>query len=167
MIRDAEPGDYPTVAQLMRDFIAWHRKRHATDLAMIDGYFDPEAYEAELRGLPGYYAPPEGALLVAEVDGKVVGCVALKRLDAERCEMKRLFVDPAAHGTGAGKALAVAVIERGRSLGYSKMLLDTGPKQVEAQTIYRKLGFRDAEPYYEMSAELRDWLVFMELDLSS
>ena len=46
MIRDAEPGDYPAVAQLMCDFIAWHRERHATDLAMIDGYFDPEAYDA-------------------------------------------------------------------------------------------------------------------------
>jgi ribosomal protein S18 acetylase RimI-like enzyme len=134
---------------------------------MIDGYFDAEAYETELRGLPGYYAPPDGALLVAEADGRVIGCVAVKRLDDDRCEMKRLFVDSAAHGTGAGRALAEAIIERAKSLGYAKMMLDTGPRQVEAQGLYRKLGFREAESYYDMPSELRAWLVFMELDLTA
>lgn len=166
MIRDAGPADYPIVAELMRAFIRWHYERHASDRAMIDGYFDNDAYEAELRGLPGYYAPPNGALLVTEIDGRVVGCVALKRLDEERCEMKRLFVDAGAHGTGAGQALAMAIVERAQGLGYSKMMLDTGPKQVEAQGLYRKLGFRDSDPYYAMSSELRRWLVFMELDLA-
>jgi len=167
MIRDAQPADYPAVAQLMRDFIRWHYERHVTDRAMIDSYFDDAAYESELRGLPGYYEAPDGALLVVQIDGRVVGCVALKRLDETGCEMKRLFVDPAAHGTGAGKALAQAIIERAKSFGYSTMMLDTGPKQVEAQGLYRKLGFRDAEPYYDLSPELRDWLVFMELDLKA
>jgi len=167
MIRDAQPADYPAVAQLMRDFIRWHYERHATDRAMIDSYFDDAAYESELRGLPGYYEAPDGALLVVQIDGRVVGCVALKRLDETGCEMKRLFVDPAAHGIGAGKALAQAIIARAKSLGYSTMMLDTGPKQVEAQGLYRKLGFRDAEPYYDLSPELRDWLVFMELDLKA
>ena len=165
MIRDAEPRDYAAVAELMRAFIRWHYERHASDRALIDSYFDDADYETELRSLPGYYAPPAGALLVAELDGKIVGCVALKQLDGERCEMKRLFVDPAAHGSGAGQALARAIVERGKALGYAKMMLDTGPKQVEAQTLYRKLGFRDAAPYYEMSPALTDWLVFMELDL--
>jgi putative acetyltransferase len=167
MIRDAQPADYPAVAQLMRDFIRWHYERHVTDRAMIDSYFDDAAYESELRGLPGYYEAPDGALLVGQIDGRVVGCVALKRLDETQCEMKRLFVDPAAHGIGAGKALAQAIIERAKSFGYSTMMLDTGPKQVEAQGLYRKLGFRDAEPYYDLSPELRDWLVFMELDLKA
>ena len=167
MIRDAEPRDYPAVAELMRAFIRWHYDRHASDRAMIDGYFDDNAYEAELRGLPGYYSPPDGALLVAEVGGRVFGCVALKRLDETRCEMKRLFVDPSAHGSGSGKALARAVVQRARELGYRKMMLDTGPKQVEAQGLYRRLGFRNAQPYYGMSPELRNWLVFMELDLAS
>ena len=166
MIRDAGPNDYSAIAELMRGFIRWHYERHASDRTLIDSYFDNAAYEVELRGLPGDYAPPKGALLVAEIEGKVVGCVALKRLDDERCEMKRLFVEPAAHGAGAGQALARAIVERGRALGYSKMMLDTGPRQVEAQKLYRKLGFTDTAPYYEMSAELRDWLVFMELDLA-
>jgi ribosomal protein S18 acetylase RimI-like enzyme len=167
MIRDAKPADYPAVAALMRDFIAWHRERHASDLAMIDGYFDEAAYEAELAGLPGCYAPPTGALLVADIDRQVIGCVALKRVDNHRCEMKRLFVDSAAHGIGAGEALARAIVDRARVLGYKTIMLDTGPKQVEAQALYRKLGFRDAAPYYDMSPQLRNWLVFMELDLSA
>ena len=58
------------------------------------------------------------------------------------------------------------MIERAKSLGYSEMMLDTGPKQIEAQGLYRKLGFRDAQPYYEMTPALRDWLVFMKLDLT-
>jgi putative acetyltransferase len=167
IIRDAHPPDYPAVAELMRAFIRWHYERHASDRRLIDSYFDEAAYEAELGGLPGNYAPPTGALLVAEINGRVVGCVALKALGDWRCEMKRLFVDPAAHGTGAGQALARAIIERAERLGHSKMLLDTGPKQVEAQTLYRKLGFRDSEPYYDMSPALRNWLVFMERDLGA
>ncbi len=167
IIRDAGPRDYSAVADLMRNFIGWHRERHADDLAMIDGYFDPEAYEAELQGLPGYYAPPEGALLVAESEGRVAGCVALKRLGDDICEMKRLFVDARHHGEGIGKALAQAIVQRAKDIGYSRMMLDTGPKQVEAQAIYRNLGFRYVEPYYDVSPELRGWLVFMELDLKT
>ena len=166
MISDAQSADYPQVAELMRAFIRWHYDRHASDRAMIDTYFDAAAYEAELSNLPGAYAPPTGALLVARTDGQIIGCVALKSLGAGRCEMKRLFVDDAAHGTGTGEALARAIIERARKLGYSKMLLDTGPRQIEAQSLYRKLGFRDVEPYYETSPELEKWLVFMELDLA-
>ena len=164
-VRDAKPQDYPAVAELMRAFIRWHYQRHASDRAIIDSYFDPEGYEAELRSLPGAYAPPKGALLVAESDGRVAGCVALKSLGDGACEMKRLFVDPAAHGLGLGSALAKAVIERAKALGYDRMMLDTGPLQVEAQTLYHSLGFRDVEAYYELSPQLRDWLVFMELDL--
>ena len=167
MIRDAAPSDYPAVGELMRAFICWHYERHASDRAIIDSYFDPGAYEAELQSLPGPYAPPDGALLVAENVGRVVGCVALKPLGERACEMKRLFVDSAAHGQGFGDGLARAIVERAKDLGYSKIMLDTGPLQVEAQTLYRKLGFRDVQPYYDLSPQLRDWLVFMELDLSA
>jgi putative acetyltransferase len=167
MIRDATPSDYPAVGELMRAFIRWHYDRHAVDRTIIDSYFDPAAYEAELQSLPGPYSSPRGALLVADDEGRVVGCVALKPLGGGGCEMKRLFVDSANHGQGFGDALARAVITRAKGLGYSRMMLDTGPLQVEAQTLYRKLGFHDVPPYYELSPELRDWLVFMELDLSA
>ena len=167
MISDAEPADYPQVAELMRSFIRWHYDRHSSDRAIIDTYFNAAAYEAELSNLPGAYASPTGALLVARTEGQIIGCVALKSLGEGRCEMKRLFVDGAAHGIGAGEALARAIIERAKKLGYSRMMLDTVPRQIEAQSLYRKLGFREVEPDYEMLPELEKWLVFMELDLAA
>ena len=61
--------------------------------------------------------------------------------------------------------LGQAIISEARAAGYSRMLLDTGPAQREAQGLYRKLGFREIGPYYELPQKLREWLVFMELDL--
>ena len=166
-IRDASSAaDYAAVASLMRHFIDWHYERHSSDHHIIDSYFDPAAFDEELKRLPGPFAPPAGALFVAEYDARIAGCVALRKLDSTVCEMKRMFVSADFHGKGVGRALAEAIIERAWKLGYSKMMLDTGPAQREAQGLYRSLGFRDAEPYYELSPQLRDWLVFMELDLN-
>lgn len=167
-VRDASSAaDYGAVASLMRAFVAWHYERHSSDRHIIDSYFDPAAFDAELDGLPGHFAPPTGALLVAEEDSLIAGCVALRELRAGVCEMKRMFVAPEFHGRGIGDALAQAVIARAKRLGYGKILLDTGPAQREAQGLYRKFGFKDVEPYYDLSPELRNWLVFMELDLKS
>ena len=159
--------DHEAVAALMRAFIDWHYRRHASDRHIIDSYFDPDKFAAELAGLPGEFAPPEGALLVAEEEGRIAGCVALRPLGPGRCEMKRMFVDEEFHGRGVGLELGRAVIERAREAGYRRMLLDTGPAQREAQGLYRKLGFSEIEPYYELPPHLREWLVFMELDLAT
>ena len=153
------------VRGLMRAFVAWHRARHAADRTLIDEYFDAAAFEDELASLPGVYAPPDGCLLVARRDGEAIGCVALRRLDGEACEMKRMFVRTDAHGLGAGRALAVAVLDEARSLGYTTMRLDTSVGQVEAIGLYRSLGFVDTEAYYELPDRLRRWLVFLQLDL--
>lgn len=157
--------DYRQVAALMRAFIEWHYERHATDRHIIDSYFDPDKFAAALEGLPGEFAPPEGALLVAEEDGEIAGCVALRRLDDEACEMKRMFVRSDFHGRGLGDLLGRAIIVEARRIGYRRMMLDTGPAQREAPGLYRKLGFHDVKPYYELPQHLRDWLVFMQLDL--
>lgn len=126
----------------MRAFVAWHYERHSSDRHIIDSYFDPAAFEAEMKELPGYFSPPRGALLVAEENGHIAGCVALRELRNGVCEMKRMFVAPEFHGRGVGQALARAVIKRARDLGYCKMMLDTGPAQREAQGLYRKIGFK-------------------------
>jgi putative acetyltransferase len=158
--------DYREVAALMRAFVEWHGERHAADRHIVDSYFDPRAFSEELDNLPGKFAEPRGRLLVAEEDGKIAGCVALRDLGEGACEMKRMFVYPEFHGRGVGQLLGRALIGEAKAVGYRKMLLDTGPEQREAQALYRKLGFKDIEPYYELSDELRDWLVFMELDLT-
>ena len=135
------------------------------DRRLIDDYFDADAFERELRSLPGKYTPPEGALLLACVDGEAAGCVALRRIDAQACEMKRMFLYPRFHGQGIGRALGELIIHIGKAAGYSVMRLDTSVRQTEAQALYEGLGFQRIEPYYELPGGLRDWLVFMELSL--
>jgi GNAT superfamily N-acetyltransferase len=151
--------------KLMRAFVAWHRERHLQDLKLIDDYFDARAFEDELASLPGKYSPPAGRLFVACRDGDYAGCVALRPIDAQACEMKRMFVYPRFHGRGVGRALSEIVIQQARDIGYRSMLLDTSVRQVEAQSLYRSLGFEPVEPYYEVPAALRNWLVFMHLAL--
>ena len=149
----------------MREFVDWHYDRHASDRAIIDSYFDPEKFDEELANLSGDFVPPRGALLVAEEENGIAGCVALRRLSDDTCEMKRMFVSADFHGRGCGKGLAEAIVGEARRLGYREMMLDTGPKQVEAQTLYRNLGFTDCGPYYDLPPHLRDWLVFMKMEL--
>lgn len=153
------------VRRLMRAFVAWHRELHREDHDLINAYFDEEAFERELASLPGEYAPPTGALLLAAHGGRPAGCVALRRIDEDACEMKRMFVDTSFQGKGIGRALGEAVIREARALGYRAMLLDTSFRQVGALRLYESLGFRRIEPYYEIPDRLREWLVFMRMAL--
>lgn len=119
-------------------------------------------FEEELAGLPGKYAPPKGALLLALADGHAVGCVAMRPLEADVCEMKRLYVQPAYLGQGLGKKLASMVIEQARTAGYASMRLDTLERLRPAIGLYTRLGFRPCPPYY---ANPLPGVVYLELDL--
>src|SRR4051794_12100623 len=148
------------VRVLMRAFVAWHRERHQADRDLIDRYFDAGDFDGELAGLPGKYAPPEGQLLLARSNGSAAGCVALRPLDAGVSEMKRMYVDERFRGQGVGLALSERVLADARSLGYRRMRLDTSIRQAEALSLYRRIGFAEIEPYYDVAEELRGWLVF-------
>lgn len=153
------------VRGLMRAFVAWHRERHVEDIALIDRYFDAHAWEAELAALPGKYAPPKGSLLIAYSGGQPAGCVALRDLGDNIAEMKRMFVPPAFRGLGVGRALADRVIADARQAGYRRMRLDTSRRQKEAIRLYEASGFQRIPPYYPLTDDLRDWLIFFECDL--
>lgn len=138
-IRPAQfPDDAETVRQLFREYVDW-----------LGMNLDFQGFEAELADLPGKYARPGGICLIAvSSDETALGCVALRPLDPETCEMKRLYLRPAARGLGLGRALSVAVIDAAKAAGYRRMVLDTLLSLKDAIRIYDQLGFRRIAPYY-------------------
>ena len=106
-------------------------------------------FDDELNNLSAKYAPPEGRLLCAVLDGKIIGCVAYHKHTAERCEMKRLFVREGYREHHAGSKLIAAIIDSARADGFSEMVLDTITPLKSAIRLYKKFGFVETEPYYQ------------------
>ena len=119
-------------------------------------------FEEELANIPGDYISPAGCLLLAVYKGQPVGCVGLRKLNEGICEMKRLYVREQFRGLGIGKALAEAVIEQARIIGYKYMRLDTVPSMDVARALYVSFGFKQTSPYRYNPIE---GAVFMELKL--
>lgn len=95
----------------------------------------------ELAGLPGAYATPAGRLALAFIDGQPAGCVALRRVDDQRAEPKRLYVRPAFRGHGLGRALLEWVMNEARAAGYRELVGDTMPVMKDALALYDSMGF--------------------------
>jgi putative acetyltransferase len=150
----ASPADLVAVRELFKEYAS----SLETDLSFQD-------FDAELGSLPGAYQPPAGALLVADVAGELLGCVALRPLEPPAVgEIKRLYVRSAGRGQGLGLALTAAIVESARVAGYRRVRLDTLPSMAVAQALYQRLGFREIPPYrHNPIAGAR----FMELQLAS
>ncbi len=122
-------------------------------------------FEQEVADLPGKYALADGRLLLAMYGDQIAGCVALRAMSDGACEMKRLYLRPAFRGQGLGRKLVDAIIEAANEMGYERMRLDTLPgKMDQAIALYRSLGFKEIEPYYDNPVA---GAVFMEIELSA
>jgi GNAT superfamily N-acetyltransferase len=123
-----------------------------------------QSFDQELATLPGAYAPPRGRLLLALDEANApAGCGALRPLDEDSCEMKRVYLQPSARGSGAGRALVMRLLDEARAAGYRAMRLDTVPAKMPAAfALYRSLGFAETPPYHAHPIE---GSTYMELAL--
>lgn len=162
----ADASDIATIRALMAeygDYLAAN-PAGATNICI-------QGYREELEALPGPYAPPGGALLLAESSEALpLGCVALKPIPAKRegeraCELKRLWVRPQARGLGLGRGLMLAALRHAGHLGCTALYLDTVPAAMpEANALYARLGFVEVPRYNENP--VAD-IVFFRRDLAS
>jgi ribosomal protein S18 acetylase RimI-like enzyme len=132
--------DLPEDVPVVRELFAEYGQSLGIDLSF-------QGFDAELASLPGKYAPPHGAVIVARADGTPCGCVALRRIDERTCEMKRLYVRPGNRGLRIGVELVTRIIEAAKARGYQAMRLDTLPSMTGAVSLYRSFGFQEIEPY--------------------
>jgi putative acetyltransferase len=122
-----------------------------------------QGFAEELAALPGKYAPPEGRLLLAKADDRIAGCVALRKLGDDVCEMKRLYVLPEFRARKAGRELALRIVREAAEIGHTTMYLDTLASMHAARRLYRSLGFEQIAPYYHNPL---DGVIYMALQLS-
>lgn len=119
-------------------------------------------YDEEILHLEEKYAPPKGQIYLVFVDGELAGCVGMKPSDDSHAELKRLYVRPAFRGRNLGETLTRRIMDDARKAGYRYLRLDTLPGLKNALKLYRRLGFREIDPYYDC---LVPGTIFMEIEL--
>jgi len=150
--------------------LAHARTLFETYAASLDVDLCFQNFSEELATLPGAYAPPHGRLLLLGPSASPTGCIALRPLPengfvtvaGSAGEVKRLYVAPAARGSGAGRALVDAIVNEARTIGYRNLMLDTLATMTAARALYASVGFRPCAAYY---ANPLAGTVYMTLDL--
>lgn len=162
-IRQARAEDLSAVRDLCRAYRALLLERSRDVPAFVETYYGQAQFDALLQRLPEIHARPKGAILVHETRGAVTGCAMTHRIGPGLAEVKRIFVAPAARGTGAGRALTMAAIEQARADGYERLCLDTFATLTEAIALYEAVGFAPCPPFYAPDPDLAPHLRFFSI----
>ena len=155
------PDDFAAVRQLCRDFVTWLHAAHPDQRDKILTYFEPVKWERTLTALPEIHARPDGAMLLAHLDGAPVGCIMYHKIDQQTAEVKRLFVATDTRGKGIASQLVESLIEHARADGYHELRLDTTTFLSEAERLYRKHGFVDSDHIIDLPEDALDVVIFM------
>jgi GNAT superfamily N-acetyltransferase len=162
-IQDDPRQDHPSHIDLIQATLPEHVEQARTLFLEYGGSLGFslcfQSFDEELKSLPGAYGPPTGRLLLARYAGHTAGCIALRKLEAGICEMKRLYVRPADRGMGLGRILVERIIAEARIVGYERMRLDTIESAMkDAIALYRRMGFEKIAPYSVIPIEDALWL---------
>lgn len=164
------PADSPVDLEAVRT-LCWAYRRvllnnSEIDRTLTETFYPVPKYDALMQDLPQLHARPRGIILLArDPHGTPVGCGMTHPLDDTSVEVKRVFVDPAARGTGLGKTLCLALIDQARADGYARVLLDTSRSLPAAGPLYLALGFAERGPYQPIPDSALPHLRFFEFTL--
>lgn len=125
-------------------------------------YLDVQNYDEEIKHLESKYGLPDGRLYLAYCGEELAGCIGLRKIDSQTCEMKRLYVRPKFRGHRIGHMLIKKIIEDAKKIGYSQMLLDTLPFLKSAIHMYKQCGFCEIDSYNDSPMETS---IYMRLAL--
>ncbi len=165
IIEVTTPQQFAQFAALIADYFGWLRERYQDQAWLIDQVATAQSLDEELRGLSSQYLAPAGRAFLALVDGQPAAGGAWRRMADGSSEMKRVFVRPNFARLGLGRALCVTLMTSARDDGYRLMRLDTGRRMVEAQSLYRTLGFVPCPAYHDYPPAILAALDFMQAPL--
>ena len=131
------PQEYTAAATLFTEYADWLN---------IDLGF--QHFESELKELSQMYAAPTGGIILCKEDEKYIACVAIRKIDAETAELKRMYVQSDKQGKGIGKTILTHAIEMARGFGYQRIRLDTLDHMIPAINLYKHAGFKLIQAYY-------------------
>lgn len=161
IIRASSLEDFAAARRILARQRRWLEGMLGKDLAVFQPSAVREFAEPEL-----FYEPPDGVLLLAMTAGEVVSVVRVHRMSPGEGELKRMYTAHEARGLGIGRALAAAAVEAAGELGFEVLRLETHAGHMSvAVEMYRKLGFRETEPYHSVVGV--DGLLNLELRLQT